>query len=370
LRGLVRVFSLSLLFLFFFLQTIIIRYSLVRFKNALCTRFRYEFLGFWFMAICATQFHLCFYMSRTLPNTFGLILVLWSFESDLKNQWRACSAYLAVSTLIFRCDTLLLAVPLGLKILISKQASFIEFVTHAVLLFVSCVAFTTCVDSYFWNRIVWPEGVVLYFNTILNKSHEWGTQPVYWYFTSAFPRGLLTACLFCALGLLRISRKFLRRVPEIDRDVLLFLVPTIVFVLLYSILPHKELRFVMPVFPVFNAVAALGMVKSFRVIVLWSGSKGLARLFLGCFLVLNITVCAVSAAASHRNYPGGDAIVALQDSKPSFCLASSPCRVHVDPASAMTGVSRFLQYVTWCHPSIPYSLIHTHTYTHVDTQTQ
>ena len=36
--------------------------------------------------------------------------------------------------------------------------------------------------------------------------------------------------------------------------------------------------------------------------------------------------------------------MALQDSKPLHCTISSPCRIHVDPASAMTGVSRFLQY--------------------------
>ena len=85
-----------------------------------------------------------------------------------------------------------------------------------------------------------------------------GTQPMYWHFTSAFPRGLLTALPMCVVGLFRVSRDFLRRTPEIDRDILFFLLPAIVFVLLYSILPHKELRFVMPVFPVFTAVAAVG----------------------------------------------------------------------------------------------------------------
>ena len=81
---------------------------------------------------------------------------------------------------------------------------------------------------------------------------------MYWYFTSAFPRGLLTALPMCVVGLFRVSRDFLRRTPEIDRDILFFLLPAIVFVSLYSILPHKELRFVMPVFPVFTAVAAVG----------------------------------------------------------------------------------------------------------------
>ena len=37
-------------------------------------------------------------------------------------------------------------------------------------------------------RLLWPEGLVLFFNTVANRSSEWGVMSWHWYFTNALPK--------------------------------------------------------------------------------------------------------------------------------------------------------------------------------------
>jgi hypothetical protein len=63
------------------------------------------------------------------------------------------------------------------------------------------LAATMLLDSWMWNRqLLWPEGDVLWFNTALNKSVEYGTMPVHWYLTSALPKALLAPALLVPVG--------------------------------------------------------------------------------------------------------------------------------------------------------------------------
>jgi len=117
------------------------------------------------------------------------------------------------------------------------------------------------------------------FNTVENKSKEWGTHPWHWYMSSALSRSLLASPLlwpFCLLPAQRGERReggkedkankvmpfilplaFLLLEMDLEPLLLLFL-PIAVYLFLYSFLPHKELRFIFPALPVLNLCAAVG----------------------------------------------------------------------------------------------------------------
>jgi alpha-1,6-mannosyltransferase len=73
---------------------------------------------------------------------------------------------------------------------------------------------------------LWPEGEVLFFNTVLNKSSEWGVMSWHWYFSSAIPKAMLFSLLLVPLAIFNKKTR-----P--------YLICSISFIALYSFLPHK-----------------------------------------------------------------------------------------------------------------------------------
>ncbi|EFO87966.1 hypothetical protein CRE_05469 [Caenorhabditis remanei] len=288
--------------------------------------------------ITCTQFHYIFYMSRPLPNSFALVLVMIVYERIFDGRYESAVRYATACVILFRCELLLLFGPLFLGYMILgklKTFGFDGAIAIGVRVASACLAISIPIDSYFWGRPVWPEGEVMFFNVVENRSHEYGTQHFLWYFYSALPRCLLTSLALIPLGCLVD-----RRIPQV-------LFPSVVFVFLYSFLPHKELRFIIYVLPIFSLAAAVFCAKMF--INKW---KSLFRtiLYFGVVMHLfaNILCTAMFLLVASKNYPGFDALNYLQFQHRFD--ARKPVTVYIDNACAQTGVNRFLHsYDAWTY---------------------
>jgi len=236
----------------------------------------------------------------------------------------AALGILGATAAVFRCDLLVLIAPAGLQLLAARRVAFFKAAFATAGAAAAGAALSILVDSVLWGRVLWPEFEVLWFNTADNKSSDWGVSPPLWYFYSALPRALLGALPLAVWGVC------------VERRVRGPVLVALSFVGLYSVLPHKELRFIFPALPLLNAAAACGAARSFRM----KGGLGMiARLVVVGLGAGTLIATGVFTAASLANYPGGVALVSLQTAEPVEPALS----VHIGNLAATSGVSRFLE---------------------------
>ncbi|TID17478.1 glycosyltransferase family 22 protein [Venturia nashicola] len=325
--------------------------SLLSFRKAIAKTFGTT-TGNWFVLIQASQFHVMYYASRTLPNmyafaltnlAFGAFVLAMNPPQQQSKLFHSRTIFLTTfAGVIFRSELAVLVFTIAAFVVTIHGPRSLTSVFDppgiiippgiggAILGLITTVS----IDSYFWNHFpIWPEWSSFYYNTILGKSSDWGVSPWHFYFTNALPRLLLNPLAYLLLIPLALAQ------PATRSRSLALLLPSLGFVALYSLLPHKEWRFIIYIIPALTAVSAIGAS--------WIWTRRTKSLFyrsVNAILVSSIVASFMASAAfsliSSLNYPGGDAIVRLRSL--TYAEPGSQ-RIYVDNLACQTGVTRFLE---------------------------
>ncbi|ROT35285.1 hypothetical protein SODALDRAFT_300643 [Sodiomyces alkalinus F11] len=292
----------------------------------------------WWVLLMASQFHVIFYASRTLPNMFAFGLTTLSSALLLPHpdtrkaaaRQRVAISMLVFSAVIFRSEVAILLATTGLHLLLSGRTPLPQLVVPFAVSFIVALAISVPIDSYFWQKPLWPELWAFAFNVLRGGASGWGTSPWHYYFSSALPRLLLNPLVPTLLI------PFAATHPATAPTTRALLLPGLLFVSIYSLQPHKEARFIFYVVPSFTAAAAQGANLIFA-----RRTKGLfPHGLLAAIVPLSILATFAAASAilliSALNYPGGEALAhlhAIVDSSSPTPLAAT------DTATATTAAT-------------------------------
>ncbi|KAI0468759.1 Alg9-like mannosyltransferase family-domain-containing protein [Xylaria cf. heliscus] len=307
----------------------------------------------WYAVLQASQFHILFYASRPLPNMFAFPLTTVAFSQlvphpDPKKQevrYKVAIALLTMATAIFRSELAILMVTVALYGLLVPHIPLTQIIKPFLAFFALALFISVPIDSYFWQKPLWPELWGFYYNAVLGSSSDWGVSPWHWYFTSALPKilnSLLTITLI----------PFALWNAGTARQARALAVPGLLFVAIYSAQPHKEARFIFYVAPPLTAAAALGAqyVFSRRTKLPRPAAVSLA-ISMGALVLASFALSSAILVVSSLNYPGGEALEALRglvaESASESTLDIQTAAVHTDVLSCMTGVTLFGQHPHW-----------------------
>lgn len=249
-----------------------------------------------------------------------------------------------MATAIFRSELAILMVTVAVYGLLVPHISLKQIIAPFLAFFALALALSVPIDSYFWQKPLWPELWGFYYNAVLGSSSDWGVSPWHWYFTSALPKILSNSTVLIPFALWNAGTA---------RQARALVVPSALFVTIYSLQPHKEARFIFYVAPPLTAAAALGAnyVFSRRTKSLLFAS---ASLLLAGSVLTSFAISSAMLVLSSLNYPGGEALSALKSLvAASESLDIQTATVHTDVLSCMTGVTLFGQHSNWPESDTP-----------------
>ncbi|XP_067004711.1 GPI mannosyltransferase 3 [Anabrus simplex] len=206
--------------------------------------------------------------SRTLSNTLetsltAMALYFFPWKNNKSRSISGSTSFLWFVGLacILRPTAAILWIPLCIYHILSASRNFVTVICREYL-FIGAIyiVVSAVVDSFFYKHLIFTPFNFMYFNVIQNVGKFYGTHPAHWYLTSGLPVviGAHLIPFFASCGRFVIIPLFRYHFYKIKPPLFQYQYQKIMFLCVvsitwtlsvYSCLPHKEFRFILPVLP-------------------------------------------------------------------------------------------------------------------------
>ncbi|CAL1543598.1 unnamed protein product [Lymnaea stagnalis] len=196
--------------------------------------------------------------SAFLPSSFSMYMTMIAYGSWFVGDIHVSILAIACSTILGWPFAAALGIPIAFDALVLKK-EYVHFLRWGLISLLVFLVPTVLIDMHFYGKlVVAPLNIVLY-NVISGHGPElYGIEPLSYYIINGFLN--FNFAYFLALGslpFLVITSWFQRPNSLAMSTIYLSLAPMYIWILIFFTRPHKEERFLFPIYPFFAMAAAL-----------------------------------------------------------------------------------------------------------------
>jgi len=181
--------------------------------------------------------------SSVLPRSVAMVWILLAFWCLLRRDGRGvalAAIAVAVATAI-RFSEIVFLIPAGIHLALERR--WRDLIWFGIIWLIGCAAILGLSDWLYWGK-PFSSVVAIVRYTLVDGSSSRGFQPPWYYLTALSGWSSFAAAVLLVVGWRRIRW----------RPYLWFVAPLVIF----SLLPHKEPRYLLPAFPFFCLGVAYG----------------------------------------------------------------------------------------------------------------
>ncbi|XP_047507656.1 alpha-1,2-mannosyltransferase ALG9 [Pieris napi] len=236
--------------------------SELMFYKAVCHEFGVHVGRIWLCLSLAAAG--CFASSAAmLPSAWSSALVSAALASSWRRRYAAAVTFTAASTLLSWPFTALIGVPIAIDMLYFKNKSY-EFFKWSLISLIVILVPTVIVDSWHYGRLVVAPWNIVAYNIFTEHGPDlYGVEPWTYYFVNGFLNFnvIWVLALCCPLLLLACRVIATRSIapPAFCMPYWLSLMPLALWLGVFMLQPHKEERFLYPVYSMIILAGAISL---------------------------------------------------------------------------------------------------------------